>query len=159
MAAERMRRFTAPALAAAILVLGAHAGVAQEPIPAEFRGDWVAATAKCDAKLRFRAAENQMTLINGKDTASYGDIGIAHSFFGPDYEGISVAVFPEINSGAPPFTVFFNVDEKKGVTKLDIYQEIKGPVSAQVKAIQAAAKKLAQRFPLNSIPLKKCPAP
>jgi hypothetical protein len=27
-----------------------------------------------------------MTLINGKDRAVYGDIAIAHSFFGPDYQ-------------------------------------------------------------------------
>jgi hypothetical protein len=158
MAAETMTRW-ALAVAGAVLLLGTSAGWAQEPIPAEFRGEWVAATAKCDAKVRFRVAESQMTLVNGKDSASYGDIAIAHSFFGPDYQGISLAAFPEINSGNPPFTVFFNADEKKGVTKLDIYQEIKGPVSAQVKSIQAAAKKLAQRFPLNSIPLKKCPAP
>ena len=69
-----------------------------------------------------------------------------------------MAPTPEIDSGNPPFTVYFNADEKKGVTKLDIYQEIKGPMNAQVSATQAAAKKLAARFPLNSVPLKKCPA-
>jgi len=44
-------------------------------------------------------------------------------------------------------------------TKVEIYQEIKGPQNAQVKAIQAAARKLAGRFPaLNLAPLKQCPA-
>lgn len=99
-----------------------------------------------------------MTLINGKDSAPYGDIGIARTFFGPDYQGISVVAMPEIDGGNSPFTVYFSADEKKGVTKLEIYQEIKGPQNAQLEAIQAAAKKLSERFPLNSIPLKKCPA-
>lgn len=152
-----MARGGALPLAAMLLFLGAQPVRAQDSIPAEFRGDWVAEKDKCDAKARFRVAENQVTLINGKDTATYGDIGIAHSFFGPDYSGISVVAMPEINSGNSPFTIYFNVDEKKGVTKLEIYQEIKGPQTAQLKQIQDAASKLAKRFPLNLVLLKKCP--
>lgn len=147
----------AVATATTILVLGAPSAGAGENVPAEFQGDWVAATATCQSPVRFRVAETQMTLVNGKDSATYGDIGIARGFFGPDYQGISVVAMPELNSGNSPFTVFFNADEKKGVTRVDIYEEIKGPMNAQLKAIQAAAKKLAERFPLNSIPLKKCP--
>ncbi len=64
---------------------------------------------------------------------------------------------PEIDSGNSPFTVYFNADEKRGVTRVEIYQEIKGPQNSQVKAIQAANKKLAARFPeLNLKPLKHC---
>jgi hypothetical protein len=139
-----------------ILVLATSFAVAQDKVPAEFQGDWVPATATCGSPARFRVTESKMTLVNGKDSASYGDIAIAHSFFGPDYQGISVVAMPELNSGNPPFTVYFNADEHKGVTKLEIYQEIKGVQNAQVKAIQATAKKLAERFPLNSVPLKKC---
>jgi hypothetical protein len=91
-------------------------------------------------------------------TASYRDLGTTATYFGPDYQGISVVLMPELNSGNPRFTVYFNADEKKGVAKLDIYQEIKGSKNAQVLAIEAAAKKLATRFPLNNIPLKKCRA-
>jgi len=145
--------------AAAVLLLGAPITGAQDKVPAEFQGDWVAATATCDAPVRFRVAETRMTLINGKDSASYGDIGITYSYFGPDYQGISFVGMPELNSGNSPFTVYFNADEKKGVLKLDIYQEMKGPLNAQLRALQDAAKKLAARFPLNRVPLKKCPAP
>ena len=140
---------------AAILALGAQDAAAQ--VPVEFQGEWVPAKATCQSPVRFRITADRMTLVNGKDSASYGDIAMVYSYFGPDYQGISLVSLPELNSGNPPFTVFFNADEKKGETKVDIYREIKGPGNAQLKAIQAAAKKLAQRFPLNNVPLKKCP--
>jgi hypothetical protein len=63
---------------------------------------------------------------------------------------------PDSNSNDPPFMALFNHDEKKGVALLDIYTP--GPVSphAVLAAMQMAHKKLAQRFPLNQMPLKKC---
>jgi hypothetical protein len=155
------RRHHARANTVAALFLGTLVGsfsaAAQDKVPAEFQGDWVAATSDCQAPARFRVTETGMTLVNGKDSASYGDIGITHSFFGPDYQGISFVAIPEFN-GSQPFTVYFNADEKKGVTKLDIYSEIKGTTNPQVLALQAASKKLAARFPLNQIPLERCPA-
>lgn len=129
---------------------------AQDVVPAEFIGDWVPASGTCDSPARFRAGGNRFTLINGKDSASYGDLFMSASYFGPDYSGISKVVVPDSNTNDPPFMVFFNADDKKGATKLDIYTE--GPVSphAALAAMQMAYKKLAQRFPLNAIPLKKC---
>lgn len=144
-------------LLALVFLLGPDSARAQ--VAAELRGDWVPATAGCDASQRLRVAESTLTLINGKDTASYGNIGIPTSFFGPEYQGISVVAMPEIDSGNSPFTVYFNADEKKGVTRVEIYVEMKGAMNAQVKAIQDANKKLAGRFPaLNLKPLKQCPA-
>lgn len=130
---------------------------AQQSVPPQFIGDWVAANVTCTAPLRFRATARQLTLINGRDTASYGDIAIPSGFFGPDYNGISVVLMPDINTGEPPFTAYFNADEKKGVTKLDIYTDMKGPMNPQVAAIQGRAKRLSQRFPLHQVALKKCP--
>jgi len=156
MTSATMTRGCAFAVAAAMLLLGTQSAVAGDKVPAEFQGDWVPATATCQSPARFRVAEERMTLINGKDSVSYGDIDIATGFFGPDYQGISVVALPDNETGNAPFTVYFNADEKKGVTQLDIYQEMKGPQNAQIKAIQAAAKKLSERFPLNRIPLKKC---
>jgi hypothetical protein len=126
-------------------------------VPAEFIGDWVPAKGTCDSTVRFRAEGNRFTLINGKDSQSYGNLFMSASYFGPDYSGISKVVVPDSDTNDPPFMVFFNADEKKGVTKLDIYTE--GPVSphAALAAQQLAHKKLAQRFsPLNNNPLKKC---
>lgn len=131
--------------------------LAQDKVPAQFQGDWVPATGGCDSAVRFRVAESKMILINGADKAEYGDLGTTASYFGDSYQGISVVFLPELNGGNPPFTVFFNADEKKGVTKVDIYTYMPGPLNAPGKITQAAAKKLAMRFPLNKTPLKKCP--
>ncbi len=149
----------APArVAAALLAIGVASAIAAAEIPREFRGDWVPAKGDCGSALRFRAAEGTMVLVNGKDSASYGDVAISYSFFGPDYEGISVVVLPEFESGDSPFTVFFNADEAKGVTKIQILQgdEIAGPGREAYNAIVRRAKALNARFPLDNVPLKRC---
>lgn len=138
------------------LSLSALTGSAAAQVPAEFVGDWVPTLGTCQAAARLRVAESQLTLINGRDSKVFGDIGIPTTFFGPDYNGISVVVMPEINSGESPFTVFFNADEEKGMTRVEIYREIKGNTNAAVRAIQARAQALARRFPVNMMPLKKC---
>lgn len=128
-------------------------------VPAEFIGDWVPAKVTCDSTVRFRAEGTRFTLINGKDSQSYGNLFMSASYFGPDYSGISKVVVPDSDTNDPPFMAFFNYDEKKGVALLDIYTA--GPVSphAVLAAQQMAHKKLAQRFPpLNNNPLKKCAA-
>jgi hypothetical protein len=145
-------------LAAALLfALDARHASAQDKLPPDVQGDWVAATTTCDSPVRFRAEESQMTLINGKDSQTYDDLGVTYSYFGPEYQGPSFVSIPHFNTDQP-FTVFFNADDQKGVTKLDIYQKIEGPQNPQIAAMQAAAKKLAERFPLNGVPLKKCPS-
>ena len=128
------------------------------PIPKEFHGDWVPAAGTCDSPARFRVSEDKVTLIQGKDSASFGDIAIPTSYFGPDYTGPSVVVIPEFESGNSPFTVYFNVDDKMGVAQLDIYEPISGPKNPQIEAIQAPSKALAKRFPLHRVALKHCPA-
>ncbi len=135
-------------------LLAAHAS-AQTAIPAEFHGDWVPQTASCQSPARLRVAQGTLTLINGKDSQAWDNVGLPASFFGPDYSGISIVALPDFD-GEQPFTVYFNADEKKGVTKVNIYSEMRGPMNPQVAAIQAAAKKLATRFPLNDLALKKC---
>ena len=144
------------ALLAAATVFASASLLARDAIPAEFRGDWVPQTAECTSAVKLRVAEETLTLINGADTQSWGNVGVPTSFFGPDYQGISVVALPDFDA-SQPFTVYFNVDEMKGVTKVSIYSEMKGPMNAAVAKIQAAAKKLATRFPLNDLPLKKCP--
>jgi hypothetical protein len=146
-----------PALVAVIFLAGVQL-LAQTSIPAEFRGDWVPQTAACGSAVKLRVAEATLTLVNGADSQSWGNVGVPTSFFGPDYNGISVVALPDFDA-SQPFTVYFNADEKKGVTKVNIYTEIPGPTNPQLAKIQAAAKKLATRFPLNDVPLKKCQAP
>lgn len=140
-----------------LLATGVARPFAQDQLPLEFQGEWVPASGGCLSPARFHVAQNTVTLMNGQDRAEYRDVAIAYSFFGRDYEGISVVAIPEISSGNAPFTIFFNEGEVKGRTVLDIYYEIKGSTNPQVEAIQAASRKLAQRFPLNAVALKKCP--
>ena len=153
-----MRRSNWPtrlAIALAALVLGAAPAAAQSTIPAEFQGDWVLQTASCQAALRFRVAPATLTLVNGADTQTWGNVGVPASFFGPDYRGISVVALPDFDT-TQPFTVYFNADEKKGVTRVEIFVEMQGRLNPQVAALQAAARRLALRFPLNNLPLRRC---
>lgn len=143
------------AAVAAILLAGVQL-LAQTSMPAELRGDWVPQTAGCGSPLKLRVAEATLTLVNGADSQSWGNVGVPTTFFGPDYRGISVVALPDFDA-SQPFTVYFNADEKNGVTKVNIDTEVRGPMNPELARIQAAAKKLATRFPLNDVPLKKCP--
>lgn len=145
------------AIAVSALVWYAAMARAEQVVPAEFHGDWASKAEGCGAQAKFRVTGDALTLVNGADSASYGDIAIAHSYFGPEYTGISVVAIPEFNSGDNPFTVFFNADEERGVTKVHIYQEMKGVTIPAVLAIQERARKLAERFPVNFLALEKCP--
>jgi hypothetical protein len=148
----------ATALGTAAILLAGLQLLAQSSIPPEFRGDWVPQTASCGSAVKLQVAEATLTLVNGADSQSWGNVGLPTSFFGPDYAGISVVALPDFDA-SQPFTVYFNADEKKGVTKVNIYTAMPGPMNPEVTKIQAAAKKRATRFPLNDVPLKKCPTP
>lgn len=131
---------------------------AGEPAPAELRGDWVPASASCGSSLRFRVSANEFELQNGADHVAYGNIGWPTSYFGPDYQGIVVTGIADFDA-SQPFTAFFNADEKKGTTKLNILQGEESPTNAAYNAIVRTAKKLNARFPLDNVPLKRCGAP
>ena len=128
----------------------------QREAPAEFRGDWVPAAGGCDSKLRFRVLADRFVLTNGTETQEYGDIAWPSSYFGPDYTGISAVAIAEFE-GDQPFTAYFNVDEKPGVTRLDILQGPDQPGNVALNAIVKAGKALNARFPLHQVALKKCP--
>lgn len=153
-----MKHVLETAIASAILFPW-NCSLAEDIVAPEFRGDWVPATATCSSDLRLRVTGSSLTLINGKDSATYGDLGIAVSYFGPDYSGISVVVMPDMSKDEHPFSVFFNADEQKGVTTVSIDQgdEVKGPAAAYYNPVIRAARQLAKRFPLEPGPLKKCP--
>lgn len=139
-----------------VAVLLQHPLAARDTIPPDFRGEWVPQRGSCDAPLRLIVAESTLTLANGKDRQTWGNVGVPTSFFGPDYKGISAVALPDFD-GDQPFTVYFNADEKKGITKVSIYIDMGKPRDAAVARIQAAAKALATRFPLDDVPLRKCP--
>jgi hypothetical protein len=156
-ASGEVRRIGLAALAG-LVALGPRPAIAQDPMPPEFQGDWVAATATCQAPARFRVTESRFTLINGRDSQEYGDLEIASGYFGPEYNGIQQVAIAEFN-GDQPFRATFNAGEKKNAVVLEIYTEMQGVTNPTVLAIQAKAKRLSQRFPLNNVVLKKCASP
>jgi hypothetical protein len=84
----------------ALAVVLAIAGVrltAQSPQLGQFRGDWVPQSAACTTAVRFRVDEKTMTLINGKDSQTWGNVATPSAFFGPDYRGISVVALPDFD--------------------------------------------------------------
>ena len=133
-------------------------GAAIQGVPPQFHGDWVPQKATCDAApARLRVAGANLTLINGKDTQTWGNVAIPSGYFGPEYRGISVVAIADFD-GTQPFTVYFNENEKKGVARVEIYTPMQGPMNPVVAKTQAAAKALASRFPVNNMPMKQCPS-
>lgn len=142
-----------------LLTLMGGAGAASAQVPAEFHGDWVSARATCDAAVRFRVEAAKFTLINGKDTQSFGGIEMAGpSYFGPEYNGIQAVAISEFE-GDQPVTATFNFNEKKGTAQID-YTVLTGNVQPAYAAQAQRLNKLAlgKRFPISGMALKKCGA-
>lgn len=142
-----------------LLALLGSAGAANAQVPADFQGDWVSAKATCEAAVRFRVEASKFTLINGKDTQSFGGIEMAGpSYFGPEYNGIQAVAISEFE-GDQPVTATFNANEKKGTAQID-YTVLTGTVQPAYAAQAQRLNKLAlgKRFPIAATPLKKCTA-
>lgn len=151
-----MKRLT---LVVALWALGVAQHALGQGTPAQFLGDWVPAGSDCSsATIRLRVGETQFTLVHGKDEASFGNIAWPTSYFGPDYQGISAVAIPDGDSGNQLLTVYFNADEKKGVTKLvfEEGQERPEPQFEVYNQIFRKAKALKARFPLADVDLKQC---
>ena len=130
---------------------------AQKTVPAEYRGRWVAAKGACESPAAMVVAADRVTLINGKDTETLGDIEMAGpGWFPPDYRGIMAVLQTEF-SGQQPAIITFNLGEKKGVGQAEFSPVTLRP-NAPVDAYNARILKLnlAKRFPLDKVPLKKC---
>ena len=111
-----------------------------DAIPADQLGLWVPEKSDCKSSLRLELAPKTMTLSNGKDRVSKGNVGLSYSYFGNSYQGIQFAAMADWDK-TQPFTVIFNAKEKKG--------------RAQILVDDAALKK---RFPLDKKILKRCAA-
>lgn len=109
-----------------------------DAIPADQLGVWVPEKKDCKSPLRIELAPKQMTLVNGQDRASQGNVGLTYSYFGASYQGISFVAMADWDK-TQPYTVTFNANEKKG--------------RAVVNFSDAALKK---RFPLENVALKRC---
>ena len=154
-----LRRATAClALFAVTIVPGIPIAVAQNTVPAQFHGTWVAGNATCDSPVRVQVAALVLTLVNGNDSAALGGIEMAGpGYFPPGYRGIEAVLFTEF-SGHQPAVMTFNAGEKKGVAQMAFASMTPRKGNAQLDALNARIAKLnlAKRFPINNVPLKKC---
>ncbi len=136
---RRSRRPVAARLALLATVLFPPLALAQtDTIPPDQLGVWVPGKADCKSSLRLELAPKMMTLVNGKDRFSQGNVGLSYSYFGNSYQGIQFAAMADWDK-TQPFTVILNAQEKKG--------------RAQLHIDNAALKK---RFPLDNAVLKRC---
>jgi hypothetical protein len=152
-----MRRFLLVSVLASSFAW--HSAHAQGATPEQFRGDHVPSGADCaGSPVRFRVAGDQVTLVNGTDEASFGNLAWPTGYFGPDYTGISAVAIPDGDTGNQLFTIYFNADEKPGVTRILFEEGVERP-EPQFQAyaeVFRKAKALKKRFPLGDLDLKRC---
>jgi hypothetical protein len=130
-----------PYIASLLALILSTSALAASNAPPEFLGLWVPRSNSCDSSLSFLVETGKVTLRNGDQKRSFGDLDFCFSCEGgARYNGIVVWMKPEFSSSSEFFTAQFNAGEKRGVTKLEIRD----------KAIK-------RDFPLDGILLKKCP--
>ena len=134
----RWSRAVAVPLLAFAVSLSPLAEAQTDAIPADQLGVWVPAKSDCTSPLRLELAPKTMTLTNGKDRVSHGNVGLSYSYFGASYQGIQFAAMADWDK-TQPYVVILNAGEKKG--------------RAQTFFNDAALKK---RFPLEEVMLKRC---
>ena len=129
-------------------------------VPGMFHGTWVQASAACTSPLRLSVAGDRLTLENGGDRESLGGIEMAGSgYFPPNYSGIMAVLITEFD-GQQPATMTFNVNERKGVARIEFAPLMPGKATPQLTVYnkRIGALGLAKRFPIEKVALKRCAA-
>jgi hypothetical protein len=127
-------------------------------VPATFHGTWVPAKGACDSPLRLLVGAERLTLENRGERESLGGIEMAGpGYFAPGYSGIMAVLITEFE-GQQPATMTFNVNEKKGVARIEFAPPLPGKATPQLSAYNARIDKLAlaKRFPIDKAALKRC---
>ncbi len=74
----------------------------------------------CGKEPRITADRTGLTFEVAGATQKASRVEHALSYFGPDYEGISLVIFPFADAaGAYPIAMFFNADEEPGTLRID----------------------------------------
>ena len=147
----------------ALLTIACAAGIAaaapaRADVPAAFQGIWVPAKAACGSPLRMVVGADRLTFEHGSDRQDLRGIQMAGpGYFPPDYRGIAAVLITEFD-GHQPVTVTFNPGEKKGTALAEFAPLLSGKSTPQMAAYNARIKslRLATRFTLDKVPLKKC---
>ena len=126
--------------AAVALACGAAVAMTGDHVAVAFRGDWVPAKAACTSPLKLVIDANVVTFVNGAQRAEFKKLEQCFSCMGRDVQNMTLLSTDAM--GDSPFMI-----------TLDGTKKSKPAVSADL----GNDKKLAARFPLGSVALKKCP--
>ena len=135
-------RFAAIRVAASVAALTALSfGAPQEmtggSVAAEFRGEWVPARAACTSPLRLKIDSNMVAFVKGADRAEYRKLDQCFTCAGRDVENVTLLTTDAM--GDSPFTIYLDGSKRRPSVET-LFND----------------KKLAARFPLGKVPLKKC---
>jgi len=135
-----MRVPSFPAIALAALACGTALAMTGDSVAEAFRGSWVPAKASCESPLRLVVDAQAVAFVNGTQRAEFRKLEQCFSCMGRDVQDMTLLSTEAM--GDSPFTITLD-GRKKG----------KPALSADL----GNDKKLAARFPLHNVALKKCP--
>jgi hypothetical protein len=135
-----MRSVSFPALAAAALACASAVAMTGDNVAEPFRGSWVPAKAACDSALRIVIEPKAVTFVNGAQRAEFRKLEQCFSCMGRDVQDMTLLSTDAL--GDSPFMITLDGRKKaKPAIGVDLGND----------------KKLAARFPLHDVAMKKCP--
>ena len=135
-----MKRISFPAVALSALACGTVLAMTGDSVAQPFRGSWVPVKATCDSPLKLVIDANVVTFVNGTQRAEFKKLEQCFSCMGRDVTDMTLLSTDAM--GDSPFMI-----------TLDGRKKAKPAVSADL----SNDKKMAARFPLGNVALKKCP--
>ena len=136
-----MRCVPFPALALAALACASAVAMTGDSVAEPFRGSWVPAKAACDSPLRIVIDPQAVTFVNGAQRAEFRKLEQCFSCMGRDVQDMTLLSTDAM--GDSPFMITLDGRKKaKPAIGVDLGND----------------RKLAARFPLHNVALKKCPA-
>ena len=135
-----MHRSSFPVLALSALACSAALAMTGDSVAVPFRGSWVPAKASCDSPLKLVIDANVVTFVNGAQRAEFKKLEQCFSCMGRDVQDMTLLSTEAM--GDSPFMITLDGRKKgKPGVGVDLGND----------------KKLAARFPLGNVALKKCP--
>jgi hypothetical protein len=135
-----MKSLSFSAVALSALACGTVLAMTGDSVATPFRGTWVPAKASCESPLRLVIDANVVTFVNGAQRAEFRKLDQCFSCMGREVSDMTLLSTDAM--GDSPFMI-----------TLDGRKKSKPAVSADL----GNDKKLAARFPLGNVALKKCP--
>ena len=124
----------------AALACGTALAMTGESVAVPFRGAWVPAKASCESPLKVVIDANVVTFVNAADRAEFRKLDQCFTCMGRDVKDVTLLSTDAM--GDSPFMITLDGTRKgKPAVGVDLGND----------------KKLAARFPLGNVALKKCP--